>query len=547
MASDTSLGQWKGADELTSHQFNQLSLENTHNVRIVSAAGSLPSNTPYLTLSHRWGNPPSLILSKETIFLLSEDISPYLINAATTAVFRHAVHVTRSLGFRYLWIDALCMMQDDEAEKMEEIMRMDDVYVNSVLNISATEGSVQDGLNFNRNMLGINPCQLTVEAPKTQQKLCLKVYLNNYFLSAMEGALNQRGWVFQERTLAPRIVHFMKDQVFWECRSLEASEILPRGLPSRCDTDSDTESDTESDAEYDSEYDKNIGITGMVSDMTKIKMRWNQLVDQYSGTSLTFVSDHLLAISAVAKRFCSAMQLHPSDYLAGMWKDDLPLSLLWQESPAYYAQRSRGPSIHRNDERKAPSWSWASVDGRVEIVNPFSFTPCAEVLSVQTQRASPNFFDGVKSCRLRLRGALCKCHRYYRDGSPWIHIGQHTEFQESQQIMGSFFEPGQSKLMVHWDKSRLDAALEDSFFLFHIASDTFPDSPHDDTEHGIILRKTAQCGTYVRVGAFTAGQDSGPGYQGSELEDAFNGRLNTLAPEDYLDLGTDGKYTIEIV
>ena len=107
-------------------EFNRLSLDNCHDVHIVSAAQSLPPDTMYLTLSHRWGSPPSILLTAKTSFLLTGDIAPYLLKSDNASVFRHAIHVNRALGFRYLWIDALCIMQDDHQEKTAEIMQMDE-------------------------------------------------------------------------------------------------------------------------------------------------------------------------------------------------------------------------------------------------------------------------------------------------------------------------------------------------------------------------------------------------------------------------------------
>lgn len=138
--------QLRLANKTGHDMFDQLSSEECPGVQI-SFSRSIPPGTPYATLSHRWGNPPSILLTKRTSLLLEGDISPQLLRSQETAVFRHTIHVTRTLGFRYLWIDALCIMQDDEAEKMMAIMYMDEIYFNSAPNISATEG-MSEGLAF---------------------------------------------------------------------------------------------------------------------------------------------------------------------------------------------------------------------------------------------------------------------------------------------------------------------------------------------------------------------------------------------------------------
>ncbi|KAF2972661.1 hypothetical protein GQX73_g871 [Xylaria multiplex] len=506
-----------------------LRLEETAGVRIVSSE-NLPLNTPYLTLSHRWASPPVILLSTATLFLLQGDITPYLLRHSETAAFRHAVYITRGLGYRYIWIDALCIMQDDESEKTAEIMQMDEIYSNSTLNIAASEGRIHEGLLFNRKLEDINPCIATVRISKGQVAHLLAF---SDKCSSTEASLNGRGWVFQERILSPRICHFTKNQIFWECRSLEASEVLPRGVPDRA------------------LRSFGLGID-IPASMDQPKRRWYELAEQYSRTSLTFPNDRLLAISAVAKRFCLAMKLHPSDYLAGMWKNDLPQSLLWFQRTADDHELSAEKHVIDTDEMEftcAPTWSWASILSSSSHVETASQTVKSTLLDVSISRISSNFFDGTTSCRLRLQGPLCKCRRQVSGGTPWIHVGQHTRFQEAKDFM---FQHGDT-IILNWDISRKKVAdfLEAGassftpyiFFLLHIASEKSEEGP---IERGIILRKTDSHGTYVRVGSFmTTPLEST--YPGSELEAAFNGVLETLGIDDYIVLGADGQRTIDIV
>ncbi|KAI1204006.1 heterokaryon incompatibility protein-domain-containing protein, partial [Nemania serpens] len=507
-----------------------LRLEETAGVRIVSSE-NLPLNTPYLTLSHRWGSPPVILLGTATLFLLRDDITPYLLRHSETATFRHAVYITRGLGYRYIWIDALCIMQDDESEKTEEIMQMDEIYSNSILNIAASEGRIHEGLLFNRNLEHINPCRATISISKGQAAHLLAFPDK---CSSTDASLNERGWVFQERTLSPRICHFTKNQIFWECRSLKASEVLPEGTPDHA------------------LRSLSLGIDFSAS-VDQLKRRWYELAEQYSGTSLTFPNDRLLAISAVAKRLCLAMKLHPSDYLAGMWKDDLPQSLLWFQSTVLDAKRSTEGHPINIDEIEfacAPTWSWASILSSSSYVERTSQALIkTTLLDVSISRISSNFFDGARSCRLRLQGPVCKCRRQVSGGTPWIHVGQKTRFQEAKSFM---FQHGDS-IILEWDTSRknvadfLEAGASSStpsiFFLLHITSERSEDGP---IERGIILQRSDARGTYVRVGSFmTTPLEST--YAGSELEAAFNGILETLSIDDYIGRGPEGRCIIDLV
>ncbi|KAK6843409.1 hypothetical protein PG987_004269 [Apiospora arundinis] len=420
-------------------------------------------------------------------------------------------------------------MQDDEQEKTADIMQMDEVYSNSSLNISAAEGRVREGLDLDRNTLYINPHRAKVRHPITQEDIHLQAFRGKSFLGPREAPLNKRGWVFQERILAPRVVHFTQDQVFWECSSLEASEVLPRGI-SRWPR---------------KHFTKGI-MDPSIASMQQIKSRWFNIVEDYSHTSLTFTDDHLLAISAVAKKFCSALQREPSDYLAGMWKDDLPLSMLWMQHSQPDTDMLEPTAAAEMNH--APSWSWASILGPIMNVEPSSLTASAEVLNVQAARMSPNLFDGTESCRLRLRGHVCKFCRCTQNGARWINVAQHTEFQE---ISGFEFQKGRT-IVIDWDTSRkmADEWLQTpeiglatfEYFLLHLASEKGVDGT---LERGIVLRKTNARGTFSRVGSFFTPPQSE--YSGSKLEAALTGRLVTLSTDDYFDLDFNGKYIVEVV
>ncbi|KAK0106270.1 hypothetical protein ONS96_003910 [Cadophora gregata f. sp. sojae] len=378
----TDTNQSHVAELIKRQQYHALSLESPPGTRLLQSK-TLPPDTPYLTLSHRWGSWPSIQLSSTTSFLLWEDISRHLLHTPGAAVFRHAIQVTRSLGFRYLWIDALCIMQDNDIEKMQEIMRMDDIYLNCALNIAATEGTV-DGLVFDRNVHQFNRDWETVRRPNKQSNLCLKAFCDwSYPLHI--GELNRRGWVFQERYLAPRIVHFTKDQVYWECRCLWANEIIPSGSL---------------DAYRRREpkpipFENSSTLTYEQKDAARIQ--WYNLLELYSRTLVTFPNDRLLAISGIAKRYCKHAGLNPSDYLAGMWKLDTPLSLLWHEPGSNLPRRPEAIPLN-GEAADAPTWSWASIlTDAVFVMRLYaSFQTRTEVLAVKMYRCSPNPFGGAK-------------------------------------------------------------------------------------------------------------------------------------------------------
>ncbi|PTB65715.1 HET-domain-containing protein, partial [Trichoderma citrinoviride] len=516
-------------DELGEEEFDLLGLRNFPNVRIVSSS-SLPHDTPYFTLSHKWGNPSSILLTKKTDYLLSEDITPHLLNSSESAVFGHAIHITRALGYRYIWIDALCIMQDDGPEKIEDVMNMDEVYSKCTLNISASEGRTREGLAFDRKLDRINPCRATVTMPESEEEVQLHSFSDKYFLRALEKPLNRRGWVFQERILAPRIVHFTNEQVFWECHSLTATETLPQGLSGT------------------SQLGKGHRISSLLP-LDELRYKWyDETMSGYSATSLTFGDDRLLAISAVAKQFCAAMQRDPSKYLAGIWEDDLPASLLWGEDHRPRMGGTGPPARIINEMKNAPSWSWASILGPVVCTLPTYQKVAAEVLEVHPKRSSPNFFDGMDSCRLRLRGSMCKITRGIQNDETWIYMAQCPVFQEYSQFG---FHAGKA-ITVQWDVSRraiakyLTTFKEDpsppEFFLLCISSMPLENR---SMESGIVLKKTAEKGTFSRVGRFSFGLEGEAARL--EFEDAFKSGRGALSEDDYIQSESDGKYTVDLI
>ncbi|KAK4226554.1 heterokaryon incompatibility protein-domain-containing protein [Podospora fimiseda] len=531
--------------------FEQLSPENSQNIRIVSSQ-SLPQDTNYLTLSHRWGNPPKLLLTSQTNYLLSQDITPYLVGCAEAAVFRHAIHVTRGLGYRYIWIDALCIMQDNAAEKTVDIMQMDQVYTNSSLNISASEANVSKGLVFDRDLASINPCEATItidsEDSGTQKAISLQAFAEDSHAAHAVGPLYGRGWVYQERLLAPRIVHFLQDQVYWECHGLDASEIHSRG--------------------YQDGHERQTRATAALTKDTpadELERRWFRLVEEYTSTSLTFPDDRLLAMSALAKQASGIMQLDPNDYLAGLWKGNLLASLVWRE--AKYEEGSEPENLNDlvMETKVAPSWSWASLMGLVSWPQNSEYVrvvPGVELLDVQVDRISQNLFDGTNLCRLRLRGHMRKFERFKgENGVHHIRISETVQFPEMSEDDDSFLDHI-SPLTLSWDTCRkvvVSHSLKNdgvqTFFLLHIGTEQmgYSGSWEPEAESGLILQKTADCATYKRAGHFLISHSTFGSVQSSELEltDAFPPEFEFLLDEDageYHDrCSSGGRYLIDLV
>jgi hypothetical protein len=283
---------------------------------------------------------------------------------------------------------------------------------------------------------------------------CLQAFSDQTFLPPGGSPLSRRGWVFQERMLAARAVHFTKNQVFCECSSLQASEILPKGLPrgwsarrprqlardfagvltrklARASTGGLAKALSRVLATETQNPQKYLLRSG--SSASRQEDEWWNMVTQYSRTSLTFANDRLLAFSALAKRYCLIKELEQSNYVAGMWRHQLPLSLLWyyEFDTSSDAKAEMPPAV----TGIAPSWSWASVLARIDTVEPTDLVATCSVRDIRITRRSLNFFDGANSCHLRLCSSVCRFRRTRKDAETWLHFdhrGKGTAVQESR-------------------------------------------------------------------------------------------------------------------
>jgi hypothetical protein len=302
----------------------------------------LPHGTKYATLSHCWGDP-----SLPRPYLLLEENLDAMLQAVSASdlprTFTEAILVLRQLKIECVWIDSLCIIQNSQSDWQRQAALMWAIYSHSFLNISATASSdSRSGLFRDRHPASIS--NTVVEVPKSHEYVDEghhRFYDEMAFDEQVDNApVNRRAWVVQERLLSPRIVHFCEGQLYWECQSLQASERFPAGFPERMRR---TKQRDVYKGACKAEVDKKVFLHA-----------WDSLVDLYTNCNLTYGSDKLPAISALAKNMQDTTSWE-GEYLAGLWKNQLIDQLLW--STQYGARRSK--------DYRAPSWSWASVDGPI--------------------------------------------------------------------------------------------------------------------------------------------------------------------------------------
>jgi Heterokaryon incompatibility protein (HET) len=181
----------------------------------------------WMTLSYRWGSLPSLRLMQSNIHELRRGKSI----DELPQTFRDAVVVLHRFSVRYLWIDSLCITQDSLEDWERESSTMHDVYANFSCNISAIASSEPSGGLFRDHQRdAIQPGLVTMKTGPTQDNFY--TFDDSYWARQVSNtALNHRGWVFQERLLAPRVLHFAAHQIFWEYFTEQKCEAFAVGIP----------------------------------------------------------------------------------------------------------------------------------------------------------------------------------------------------------------------------------------------------------------------------------------------------------------------------
>ncbi|KAI0862773.1 heterokaryon incompatibility protein-domain-containing protein [Xylaria cubensis] len=297
---------------------------------------------PYIALSHCWGG----TIPYRTLQSNKEELCRRIDYFELPENFQDAFTVARRLSYRYIWIDSFCIVQDDKQDWLQQATKMADVYSGAELTISAARSSSFDeGFLSHRE----TDTELTFS---DRLPLGTKLYVRDgEALESVHQGMNrqpsnhtplfQRAWAFQERLLSQRIIHFLKTEIVFECEE---------SLWCECG---------EKDSYEDSNYDKEVYRSST----------WEELVEQYVSRSLTYPTDVLPAISAIARDYDMK-----GGYIAGLTHEKLFSNLLWQvKAPRDLSgELTTAPPPKRPSMYIAPSFSWASIITRVEWVKGLS-------------------------------------------------------------------------------------------------------------------------------------------------------------------------------
>ncbi len=380
----------------------------------------------YVTLSHRWGSNDFLRLEKSN----AQSLEAGRPLAELPQTFKDAINVAKRFGINYLWIDSLCIIQDSTEDWQRESAVMGDIYKNAILNVAATHGSSSDkGLFVKRDIFDVLTPVIEANWPNRKHEKYAVIDTGLWADSLAQAPLNRRGWVLQERVLSHRILHFGAEQIFWECYEADACETHPNGLPLSMRTLGDRgehryirniKENHDSNIE---EYYNGHRTKDTLEAVSLCCKAWSRILGQYSNCSLTVSEDKLVALSGIARLFQEAMGVR---YLAGLWDSFLVEQLLWyvDDCKQINGAPSFKPVVYR-----APSWSWASVEGKVHglgILGPkCRGETLIDVLRAETTSVTDESCGQVVAGFIQIRGILlsisCSNDTFWKD--PCISLG----------------------------------------------------------------------------------------------------------------------------
>ncbi|KAI0899950.1 HET-domain-containing protein [Annulohypoxylon nitens] len=333
----------------------------------------LPAGAEYLALSYCW---PAQGMFQTLLANIDELSCPEALNKRwdeLPGVIQDAIDLTFDLNKTYLWIDALCIVQDDQTRKMTQILQMDRVYVSALATIVPT----LETLDADQACRGIPRYNTKVKTREQKVALVQGMHLAVSFESA-SGIINwntrwgRRAWTYQECLLSRRILFFTESQVYFQCRHSMFCEDCAGEIHSTDVYFAPNTNLWNPGALKDADGQLQLGYGTLhlprelyVTDEQAIAA-YNGYVESYTSRQSTYMSDTLVAFRAIQNVLRYTMQ---TSFLYGIPEKYLDAALLFTicvDKPR--AEQSiqdypLNPTL--------PSWTWAAWNCDVNYVSYF--------------------------------------------------------------------------------------------------------------------------------------------------------------------------------
>ncbi|KAF4333259.1 hypothetical protein FBEOM_12941 [Fusarium beomiforme] len=443
----------------------------------------------YVALSYAWGSGHDF--AKSTASNLDE-MTRCLPWDKLAKTIQDAIIFTRKLSIRYLWVDALCILQsegpDDAQHRADwsyEAARLGQYYQNATLTIAATGAiSSNDGLFLRRPALEFDPEPVILKQNANGGETDIFVIqppTPSWYVAMQNAALLTRGWAIQERVLSKRILHFCASCLLWECHESRVTEINP-GV-----TDS---------LAYVSIGEDFISAFKDMNNLQEddIMRSWYQFISVYSSTNFSFHTDKLPALSGIATRIKDRF---PQDYIAGIWELAIPEGLAWM------AVETEEPDPGSD----LPSWCWATRRSAsfFFVRDDNDWNPMMQVKSWSVTTNGPQTSGQILQARLTISGIFKRID--LADPSLIFKFGSKTDAEWANNVTSlTALDPGFSvDRLVFIDDARSIKTIGNHYHCLLIGK-SYP--PLNSTEKrlvgvAIILEPTGRVGLfqeYRRIG-----------------------------------------------
>jgi hypothetical protein len=305
----------------------------------------------YAALSYCWGGEQPDSLQQDRLSAYSREIP----SEKLPQTIKDAIIVTRNLGLRYLWVDSLCIIQDSELDKRSEISRMRLIFRHAFVTISAATAKTVFAGFLQQRPFPLPSVSIPITCPDgADGAVCLYQDAGESHLlySDSDHPIEARAWTLEEKVLSPRVLLYSSTHLRWLCDSRQYSD----GGAQENFMDYDAARyrlPLEMRAEIPHPSRNNVSTESVYSS-------WRILVGEYTTRRLTAPRDKLRAIGGLAEQYA---RITNDVYCSGLWKSQLPTELLWRRNSLTEAGRPR----ERPTGYRAPSWSWASIDGEIAM------------------------------------------------------------------------------------------------------------------------------------------------------------------------------------
>jgi hypothetical protein len=391
--------------------------EQGHNAIYLRDSSEHPPRARYICLSHRWAQSVPLTTTVETLECRKQSIPL----GSLSQTLRDAVSLCRAFGIKYLWIDSLCILQNSTSDWEIESAKMGVYYQNSWLTLAAgldhfddPDESSSSSKNFDdpqssssifgpryvshgsAMMDGYDRVRIRMRKSDYEPNatIYLKIQDENHNDNRAASQLTTRGWTLQEEAMSPCLLSFLP------CRTIfRAAE----------------------NVYYESGDSKPTSFTSFLSARNYLDPRgWGDLVEDYSKRYLTNTQDKLPALSGLAHQY---RQQTGDTYLAGIWLHSLDDHLCW-----CVPHSSTGPKVMRSKSYRAPSWSWACLDGGVTFdKSPIEGKLQIKDFSIKLKGHDP--LGQVESASISVEAKLNGQRWKRRSDGKWYYACPSTEFR----------------------------------------------------------------------------------------------------------------------